>query len=219
MGQTIFFAWPGADVIRLLLQGAGMGPGPDGDRPAAGAARLPPTLRAPVPSSGAGAGGGGPPAAGAAGGRGDGGGGPPAAASSAASSAAPSESRAARLSMFYCAGCKKRYCVLRGGVREVAEDRDGCYVVSPGPEEGAAARGGQAPPAEVIHALPSAQREYLGLDDDSSLMVVRAAGAHALRKKADDLRRRGADGPFVVMYAADRGRRPSGRGRKRRMAA
>ena len=206
------FAWPGADVIRLLLQGAGMGPGPDGDRPAAGAARLPPTLRpAAASSSGAAgaaatAGEAGPPSAGAAGGGGDG-------------ASAPSESRAARLSMFYCAGCKKRYCVLKGGVREVAEDRDGCYVVSPGPEGGAAAYGGQAPPAGVIHALPSAQREYLGLDDDSSLMVVRAAGADALRKKADDLRRRGAPGPFVVMYAADRGRRPSGRGRKRRIAA
>ena len=210
------FAWSGADVIRLLLQGAGMGPGPDGDRPAAGAARLPPTLRPPASSSGAGAGGGGTPAAEAAGGGGEGGGEGPA---PAASSSAPSESRAARLSMFYCTGCKKRYCVLKGGVREVAEDRDGCYVVSPGPEGGAAARSGPAPSAEVIHALPSAQREYLGLDDDSSLMVVRAAGADALRKKADDLRRRGAPGPFVVMYASDRGRRPSGRGRKRRIAA
>lgn len=212
------FAWPGADVIRLLLQGAGMEPGPDGGRPRAGAARLPPTLRRAPPAAAAA----GPPAGG------DGGGG--SGAKGAPSGGAPpcpaaTESRAARLSMFYCAGCKRRYCILRGGVREVSEGRDGCYVVSPGPAEGgggggAPAAGGEGrPAAEVIHALPSAQRAYLGLDDDSSLRVVRAAGAEALRKKADDLGRQGRDGPFVVLYAADRGRRPSGRGRKRRIRA
>ena len=232
------FAWPSADVIRLLLQGAGLDAGPDGARPDAGTARLPPTLRpaaAGINSSssnsnsssssnssgnssssraepGAGAGASDPRALQNNNNNNTSGGG-----------AAATESRAARLSIFYCAGCEKRYCVLRGGVREVAEDRDGCYVVSPGPEsEGAAAdsdSGASLPPAEVIHALPSAQRDYLGLDDDSSLRVIRAGGAEALRKKADDLCRQGRDGPFVVLYAADRGRRPPGRGRKRRIAA
>ncbi len=105
-------------------------------------------------------------------------------------------------------------------MREVVEDRDGCYVVSPEPGPGGRGGGGAGrQPAEVIHALPSAQRDYLRLDDDSSLRVVRAGGAEALRKKADDLCRRGMDGPFVVLYAADRGRRPAGRGRKRRIQA
>lgn len=214
------FAWPGADVIRLLLQGAGMEPGPDGGRPRAGAARLPPTFRQAPPDAAA------EPAAGGAGGGGGGAEGAPPRGGRSAGPAGPAatESRAARLSMFYCSGCKRRYCVLRGGVREVSEGRDGCYVVSPGPAEdgggeGAGNGGGGRPAAEVIHALPSAQREYLGLDDDSSLRVVRAAGAEALRKKADDLGRQGRDGPFVVLYAADRGRRPSGRGRKRRIRA
>lgn len=209
------FAWPGADVIRLLLQGAGMDPGPDGGRPRPGAARLPPTLR-PAPSGGEGGAGAGGAAAGAPAGGGEGGGGGKG--RGGRPGPAATESRAARLSMFYCAGCERRYCILRGGVREVSEGGDGCYVVSPEPAEGGGAGGGR-PAAEVIHALPSAQREYLGLDDDSSLRVVRAGGAGALRKKADDLERQGRDGPFVVLYAADRGRRPSGRGRKRRIQA
>ena len=203
------FAWPGADVIRLLLQSAGMDAGQCGGAPSgAGAPRLPPTLRPAASDAGDGNGNdargggdsGGCPAVGPAGG-------------------GATESRAARLSMFYCSGCKRRYCVLRGGVREVVEDRDGCYVVSPEPGAGAGDPGGNGRPAEVIHALPSAQRDYLRLDDDSSLRVVRAGGAEALRKKADELRRQGADGPFVVLYAADRGRRPQGRGRKRRIQA
>lgn len=214
------FAWPGADVIRLLLQGAGMDPGPDGGRPRPGAARLPPTLR-PAPSGGEGGAAAGGAAAGAASPGGEGGGGGGAGEGGPRGGQrgpAATESRAARLSMFYCAGCERRYCILRGGVREVSEGGDGCYVVSPEPAEGGGAGGGR-PAAEVIHALPSAQREYLGLDDDSSLRVVRAGGAGALRKKADDLERQGRDGPFVVLYAADRGRRPSGRGRKRRIQA
>ena len=226
------FTWPSADVIRLLLKSAGMDAGTAGAPPAAGAARLPPTLR--PAASGAGSGGG------SSNGSGGGSSGGNSARGRAAPEGEPSceppdgpssgatESRAARLSIFYCPGCERRYCVLRGGVREVVEDRDGCYVVSPepgtAPAPGAAAAaaadpGAGRPPAEVIHALPSAQRDYLGLDDDSSLCVIRAGGAEALRKKAEDLCRRGTDGPFVVLYAADRGRRPPGRGRKRRIPA
>ncbi len=51
------FAWPSADVIRLLLQSAGMDAGQGGAPTEAGAARLPPTLR--PDAAGAGSGGGG----------------------------------------------------------------------------------------------------------------------------------------------------------------
>ena len=204
------FAWPGTDVIRLMLRNAGIAAGGGGreEDEAAGTGRLPPACR----PGGAGNGGNGGAGNGANGG----------ARAPAAGGRGATESHAARLSVFYCAGCGKRYCVLKGGVREVVEGGDGCLVVSPDAAGGegagrAAAKGAAARGAAVLHVLPSSQREYLGLDDDTSLRVVRAPSAAVLRKKADDLCRRGSDGPFMVLYAADLGGRRPGRGRKRRV--